>query len=219
MALEDCRRSWLLHWHSVIDVEAGPDRSFDFEAAYNDPCSDFRMHFMTWDLSDDALHRCFEVLPAGHQVAHRAIEMRSLLRAETPAISVEKAVNLFQVGLDAYLQFGNYPELKKPIRVQRVTSDDFISAAANTDRVAVLLEDIDWEIPAEYGEALSFLNETLYRLAHSYDVVDYIGWPMIPDPKSVDPYRPFATLGITHIYFPLLDEEGPVLFVIIDNIG
>jgi hypothetical protein len=223
VALEDRRRSWLHHWHSVIDAEAGPDPSFDFEAAYDDPYGDVRMHFMTWDLSDDALHRCFEVLPTGQQMAHRAIEMRSLLRslhrADTPAISEEEAVDLFQTGLNAYSQFSDDPELRKPIRVRRVSSDDFISTAANTDRVAVLLEDIDWQIPAEHLGVRSFLSETLYRLAHSNDVRDYIGWPLIPDPQSVNPYRPFAALGITHIYFPLLDEDGPVLFITIDKTG
>ncbi len=219
MALEDRRRSWLRHWHSILDAEIGPDSSFDFEAAYDDPYGDFRMHFVTWDLSDDALHRCFEVLPVGQQMADRAIEMRFLCRADTPKLSEESAVHLFQTGLDAYSQFSDDPELKKPIRVRRVSSDDFNSAAANTDRVAVLLEDVDWQIPAENSGVSSFLRETLYRLAHSYDVVDHIEWPLIPDPQSVEPYRPFATLAITDIYFPFLDEDGPVLFVTTDKTG
>lgn len=219
MALDDHRRSWLRHWHNIIDAEVGSDSSFDFESAYDDPDGDFRMHFVTWDLSDDALHRCFEVLPVGRQLADRAIEMRSLYRANYPAISEEAAVDLFQKGLDAYSQFSDDTELKKPIRVRRVSSDEFISTTANTDRVAVLLEGVNWQISAGFTGVGSFLRETLYRLAHSYDVVDYIEWPLISDPQSVEPYRPFAQLGITDCYFPLLDEDGPVLFVITDKTG
>ncbi|SMP48111.1 hypothetical protein SAMN06265222_102382 [Neorhodopirellula lusitana] len=217
--MEDRRRSWLRHWHSVIDAEVGADPSFDFGAAYDDPYGDFRMHFLTWDLSEDALHRCFDVLPLGRQMADRAIEMRSLYRGNALKLSDDAAVDLFQAGLDAYCQFSDDPELRKPIRVRQVTSDDLNSATANTDRVAVLLEDVDWQIPAENGEAGSFLRETLYRLAHSYDVVDHIEWPLVGDTQSAEPDRPFALLAITGIYFPLLDEDGPVLFVITDNTG
>src|SRR3712207_7145915 len=44
----------------------------------------------------------------------------------------------------------------------------------------------DWNglVPAENLEAGSFLRETLYQLAHSYDVVDYIEWPLFPDPQD-----------------------------------
>ena len=217
--MEDRRRSWLRHWHSIINAEVGSDSSFDFEAAYDDPHGDFRMHFLTWDLSDDALHRCFEVLPVGWQMANRAIEMRSLYRTDTPKLSEESAVDLFQTGLDAYSKFSDDPELKKPIRVRQVSSDDLNSATANTDRVAVLLEYVDWQIPTENSGVGSFLRETLYRLAHSYDVVDHIVWPLIGDTQLIEPYRPFATLAITGTFFPLLDEVGPVLFVTTNKTG
>jgi len=217
--LEDRRRSWLRHWHSIIDAEVGADSSFDFEAAYDDPYGDFRMHFVTWDLSDEALRQCFEVLPVGRQMAGRAIEMRSLYRGDKPKLSVDAATDLFRTGLDAYSRFSDDPELKKPIRVRQMNSDALNSATSNTDRVAVLIEDVDWQIPAENSGVGSFLHETLYRLANSYDVVDYIEWALIGDPQSVEPYRPFATLAITDIYYPLLDEDGPVLFVIADKTG
>ena len=217
--MEDHRRFWLRHWHNIIDAEIGVDSSFDFETAYDDPYCDFRMHFVTWDLSDDALHRCFEVLPFGQQMADRAIELRSLRRANAISLSEQAAVDLFQTGLDAYSRFSNDKELKKRIRVKWVAADSLNSAAANTDRVAVLLEDVDWQIPFENAQAGSFLRETLYRLAHSYDVVDHIEWPLIPNSQTVEPYRPFAILALTGRYFPLMDEEGPVLFVTTDKTG
>lgn len=152
-------------------------------------------------------------------MANRAIEMRSLYRADTPKLSEESAVDLFQTGLDAYSKFCDDPELKKPIRVRQVSSDDLNSATANTNRVAVLLEHVDWQIPTENSGVGSFLRETLYRLAHSYDVVDHIEWPLIGETQSVEPYRSFATLAITGIYFPLLDEAGPVFFMTTDKTG
>ena len=217
--MEDHRRFWLRRWHNIIDAEIGADSSFDFETAYDDPYGDFRMHFMTWDLSDEALQRCFEVLPFGQQMADRAIELRSLQRANAISLSEQAAVDLFQTGLDAYSRFSNNTELKERIRVKWVAADSLISATANTDRVAVLLEDVDWQIPLENARAESFLRETLYRLAHSYDVVDHIQWPLISNSQTVEPFRPFALLALAGRYFPLLDAEGPVLFVTTDKTG
>jgi len=214
MAVEDRERAWLRHWHGVIDAEMGEDPSFDFEVACNDPYGDFRMHFLTWDLSDEALRHCFEVLPCGKQMADRAIEMRSLHRANATRFSEPAAVDLFQSSLDAFAHFTDDADLKKPIRVKHVSSDEFNIEVGHADRVAVLFEDVDWTISPENCGVSSFLSETLYRLAHSYEVVDYIEWPLFPDPRSIDPHRPFAILALTRTYFPLLDEDGPVLFVI-----
>ena len=72
---------------------------------------------------------------------------------------------------------------------------------------------------AEQFEASRFLTETLYCLTNSYDVVDYIKWPLFSDPESIEPYRPFAMLDCSGIYIPLLDEDGPVLFVLADKIN
>lgn len=219
MALEDRRSFWLRHWHGVIDAQMGVDSSFDFEVAYNDPYGDFRMHFVTWDLPDEALRRCFGVLPCGVQMADRAIEMRSLHHANATTLSEQAAVDLFQSGLSAFAQFTDDADLMKPIRVKYVSSDEFNDQVAHADRVAVLLEDVDWAISPENRGVGSFLTETLYRLAHSYDVIDYIKWPLFPDPQSIDPHRPFATLATTETYFPLLDEDGPILFVTSNKTG
>lgn len=214
---QENRRAWLGHWHSVIDAELGPDSSFDFEVAFKDPYGDFRMHFATWDLSDEALCRCFEVLPLGTEMADRAIEMRSLYRADATSISEDAAVDLFQKGLDAFSRFTDDANLMKSIRVKHVSSEELNIEAGYADRVAVLFESVNWAIPPAHCEASSFLTETLYRLAYSYDVVDYIEWPLFPDPRSIDPHRRFSTLALTGTYFPLLDEDGPVLFVTSDK--
>ncbi|MEL7500817.1 MAG: hypothetical protein AAFN77_24705 [Planctomycetota bacterium] len=213
---EDNRRKWLRHWHAAIDETAGMDSAFDFDVAYDDPYGDFRMHFMTWDLPDGALRKCFGVLPFGDAMAERAIEMRSLIRDTTPLLSEQEAIDKFQFGLDAYAEFVTDEDLTKTIRVCRGPFREINGQMANADRVAVLLEDVEWIIDSQDGEAGSFLNETLYRLANSYDVASYIKWPLFPDPNSVDPYRSFALLSITNCYYPLLDTEGPVLFVATD---
>ena len=212
----ELRRSWLLHWHSVIDQAFGPDPSFHIESAYEDPSGDFRMHFMTWDLPDDLLLRCFEMLPRGDEVCRRAIEMRNLYRSGPVKVAESEALQLFQKGLDGLAQFVDDDDLRKPIRVVRGPSDELQMIEA--DRVAVVLEQVDWSghFDGEIGAAASFLHETLYRLANSYEVADYIDWPLCPDPNSIDPHRGFALLVLSFTYYPLLDAEGPVLFTIED---
>jgi hypothetical protein len=212
----DIRRSWLRHWHSVIDDVIGADPAFDFEAAYQDPYGDFRMHFVTWDLPDESLRRCFEVLPRGGEICTRAIEMRRLYRGEKSSIPQQEALELFQRGLIGFAQFVESEDLRKPIRVTTVTRAELLSPCA--DRVAVILEAVDWSacFAAENRGVGSFLLETLYRLAYSYDVADYVRWPLSPDPQSVDPFRVFALLALSDKYYPMLDADGPVLFVVAD---
>jgi hypothetical protein len=212
----DIRKSWLRHWHSVIDDAVGQDPSFDFEAALEDPYSDFRMHFVTWDLPDENLRRCFGVLPRGTEMSNRAIEMRRLYRGDKSSIAEQEAIEIFQRGLDGFVQFVESDDLRKPVRVMHVTRAEIQIPSA--DRVAIVFEGIDWNgrVGAVNLETGSFLRETLYRLAHSYDVVDYIEWPLFPDPQSIDPFRGFALLALSGKYYPMLDADGPVLFVVVD---
>jgi hypothetical protein len=202
----------------VLDDAFGQDPSFEFEAAYEEPYADFRMHFVTWDLPDAGLHRCFEMLPRGAEMCNRAIEMRSLYRAKKSAISEREALELFQRGLGGFAQFVASEDLKKPVRVVRGTSAEL--NVIHADRVAVLLEGIDWNVrfDEETLEVKPFLSETLYRLAYSYDVADYVTWPLFPDPQAIDPYRGFALLAFSDVYFPLLDADGPVLFIATDRL-
>lgn len=217
--MSDIQRSWLRHWHSVLDNAFGKDPKFEFEAARKDPYGDFRMHFMTWDLSDSDLHRCFGVLPKGAEMCNRAIEMRTLVRSDKSPMSEQEAIELFRRGLGGYAQFVENEDLKKPIRVVRGTwAEIYPQPMMQTDRVAVVLEYVDWGMSTECQEAHHFLHETLYRLAHAYDVVDYVDWPLTPDPHSIDPHRGLALLAVTNEYYPAL-ADGPVLFVVTDRVG
>ena len=210
---------WIRHWHSVLDEHFGVDPKFDIEEAIKDPYIDFRMHFMTWDLPNDLLHRCFAVLPGGPEVCDRAIEMRARLReTRNTKISEADAIRLFQQGLEELAAFVSDPDLKKPVRIIRGSRSAISELMAQTDRVAIVLESYRFERPFLPGhvQAMVFLGETLYRLASSYDVADYVSWPLMPalDPP-VDPMRCFAELAFTD-FFARLGADGPVLFVEID---
>ncbi len=215
----DIRRTWLRHWHSVIDDAFGSDPTFDFESAYQDPYTDFRMHFQTWDLPDENLRRCFEILPLGKEMCTRASELRHLLRSDIPTTTENEALELFRSGLDGFAKFVEDEELQKPPRLLRVRQSELIEQTRNTDRIAILFETAEQMcvIDEDKSKAGSFLCETLYRLAHSYDVVDYITWPLYPDPDRIDPFRNFALLALTNRYYPGLDANGPILFVVTND--
>lgn len=197
----------------MIDEAFGKEPDFDFEEAFEDPYGDFRMHFMTWDFSQEQLFRCFEVLPHGREMCERVIEMRTLYLDETHDITEAEAIHLFQTGLTKFASLVDDDDLRKPIRVQYGTTQEMVAIPA--DRVAVVLEDLNWgdAFPRDHGYACRFLTETLYRAASNYDVIDYIRWPLFPDPNSIDLYREFALIGVTSKYFALLDSGGPLLFV------
>lgn len=211
---EKHRRKWLLHWHGILDAELGPDPLFNLKSAFEDPYGDCRMHFATWDLSDEALCRCFEVLPHGAEMAERAIETRSILRADTKPVTADTAVKLFEDALNRFSQFIDAPDLSKPIQVRHISSEELNVEAGYTERIRVLFEDVNWSFSPDHCEASSFLTETLYRLAHSYEVADYVKWPLFTDARSIDPHKPLATLILSGGYYPVLDEDGPVLFAV-----
>lgn len=214
--MDETRRVWLRQWHDILDEAFGPDPNFDFDEAVESPDDDFRMHFMTWDLSDEQLMRCFQILPGGEALGRRAIEMRSLLRGEQRSISEAEAKEMFHEGLSRYATFSDDADLKKPFQVKHVASDDLINATMHADRVGIVFEDVDLDGGDEAFLVSDFLTETLYRFAYSYEVLDYITWPLYADPDGIEPHEPIAKLVMGSQYYALLDEDGPLLVVVDD---
>ncbi len=214
--MDDTQRGWLRRWHDILDEHFGADPKFDFEEAVDSPDTDFRMHFMTWGLPDESLLRCFNIFPGGVPLGYRAIEMRNLYRDEERNLSETEAIELFQDGLKRFARFSDDADLKKPFRVQHVASDKLNEATMYTDRVGIVFEDVQLRLNDEAFKAPCFLRETLYRLANSYEIVDYIYWPIYLDRDGVDPHQPIAKLVIGSKYYAMLDDEGPVLFIVSD---
>ena len=147
MTTEDLRKKWLKHWHEMIDSELGADPGFKFKAAYKNPSDDFRMHFQTWDLTDETLKKCFEILPFGEQMVARAIEMRQLIRS-SKILSEESAIEHYELALNAMRRLSSEEELNNSMRVVRVSDDEFIERCTHCDSVSVVLESVNWGLRA-----------------------------------------------------------------------
>ena len=173
------------------------------------------MHFVTWDLPDPDLHRCFEIFSCGRSMADRAIEFRTLCRKGVTQMSENDAVECLQSGLHAYACFSDRPELRAEIQFFRGTRDQIQTEIGYTENLWELVEAVSQHpLVAEISD---FLVETLYRLASSYQVAEYILWPLFADPKSINPHRHFAMLELTHRYQAQLGEDGPILFIQTDS--
>lgn len=212
--MDETQAAWLRQWHDILDEAFGADPEFDFDEALESPDDDFRMQFMTWDLSDEQLMRCFQILPGGEPLGQRAIEMRALLRGEQRTISEAEAKEMFQEGLNRYARFSEDGDLKKPFQVKHVARDDVMNETMNTESLGIIFEDAGLPLGEEASSVSEFLTETLYRLASYYEVVDYIKWPLYEDPDGIEPHEPIAKLVMGGQYYAMLDENGPVLFVV-----
>ncbi|MEM8672243.1 MAG: hypothetical protein AAGG48_32310 [Planctomycetota bacterium] len=206
---------WFKHWHKILDEVMGRRPDFDFEAAIADPDTNFRMHFVTWDLPDDDLRRCFSIFSCGQQMAERAIEFRGYIRGTPPEISDSQALDHAEAGVAGYASFVESEKLRKGVKVVRGTNDEIGVELSKTDSMHELLENMEWSDPLA-PEIDGFLSETLYRLASSYDIAEYILWPLYVDHNFIDPQRHFAILDVCDRFTVRLAKDGPTLFITTD---
>jgi len=142
--------------------------------------------------------------------------MRTLMRDVSRELSEAKAIELYQEGLERFATFSDDEDLKKAIQVKRIPSGNLNEAAKHTDRVGIVFEQVDLGLDEEAFHISHFLRETLYRLAHCYEIVDYVLWPAFNDSTGVDPHEPIAKLVIGGKHFALLDNSGPLLLILSD---
>ena len=210
------QRPWYQHWHSILDEVLGKKAGFDLEAAIADPSGDFRMHFCTWDLPDADLHRCFSIFSCGKELARRAIEMRLICREKSFSLSETEAIKHMKDGLEGYRYFSKAPCLRQGFQIVRGTDDEIYDQLNAADYFLELLEYMDCTDSLSV-EIRGFLNETLYRVASSFDITEYILWPLYVDKNEIDPQRHFAMLNATGTYFARISADGPTLFIIDDG--
>ena len=206
------QHSWFEHWHRILDEVTGEMPGFDLEGAIAEPDANFRMHFVTWDLPDDDLRRCFDIFSCGENMVNRAIEFRALCRGTPPEISEAQALEHATAGLAGYASLLANEELQTDVKVVRGPREELDTRISRTNNMYELLEDLECSDPLA-AEINDFLSETLYRLASSYNVAEYVLWPLYVDPNSVDPQRHFAILDLSDRYSARLAEDGPTLFV------
>lgn len=212
-------RDWQAAWHGILDAELGPDPEAAAGEDLPELDCDFRIQFETWDLADDALARCFGLLPRGPALAARAIEMRAALRgeAEEPISDAEALASLRQ-GLSELARHvdTDFGTAEDP-RLLRGDGKALVDAFQRADPPTIDLDDRLPELARQHsgprGEAAFFFtSEILYRLASDYAVARWIAWPLCHDPKASDPYRAFARLSGRGCH-PGLDDAGVFLFV------
>ncbi|MEM8671972.1 MAG: hypothetical protein AAGG48_30925 [Planctomycetota bacterium] len=128
-------------------------------------------------------------------------------------MSETQALEHMKEGLEGYRQFSKAACLQKDFQVVRGTEDDLFDRLNDADYFLELLEYMDCTDTLS-SEIRRFLAETLYRIASSIDIREYILWPLYVDENHLDPQRHFAMLDATETYFARIGADGPTLFVI-----
>lgn len=199
---------WQQHWHQVMNLDLGhDDREIPIIA------EDFRMHFDTWQLSDNALRECFSILPFGDILVERAINLPSAPEND------ETAIDIFRNGLEALRlhiddDFGELADMRVIRGDDTKCLDIFMYADPPTISLDDKLYRMIREHSGEEGEAVhSFLRETLYRVASHYSIANWIIWPLACDVDKSDPYSDFVRLTQGKKYYPGWDNEGVFIFI------
>lgn len=201
-------RIWQLEWHEALDRHQREPESAEKTDLDLDIGCDFRMHFDTWQLTDQQLVNCFSVVPGGSDVARRAITLRG---NELPSITApEQATELLRSGLKAMSAFVDLSvDPDGPVRVFSSDVLDAAEAFADADFASFDLDEegAAFADPARGPLVSRFLSETLYRYGNDFALRSWMLWALCDDPKGIDPYHSFAVLSL-HGYLAGVDETG-----------
>lgn len=216
-------KEWQRRWHQILDsYNDHPDEKPD-DKGVPDPLpdmdSDFRLQFgfwfTDWKSARQARRRAFSILPRGDQMLARVEEHLSVRRkpidADYATMVLRKGVDLTrELGAEAADPFGHVRVMENP----KISPQD---AFARADSPFVHLRAALGEMAArEHGQAGSatyyFLSEPLYRLASSYDVSDWVKWPLCSHSTAGDDPTTAAYLLWNGGWSAGWDEEGLFLY-------
>lgn len=182
-------KEWQRRWHQILDsYKDHPGEGPENKGVPNplpDMDSDIRLQFNFWSTrwksGPEARRRAFSILPRGDQMLARIEEH---LSAKRKPIDADYATMILRKGLDLTRELGI--EAPDPFGRVRVMENPTISpqdAFARADSPFMHLRDALGDLAAkENGEpgsgAYYFLSEPLYRLASTYDIAEWVTWPL-----------------------------------------
>lgn len=189
--------AWQRCWHEILDDYEHPEES-ETDKGVPDPLpemsSDFRLQFhfwyVNWPAGIKARRRAFAILPRGKAMLAR---VEKHLSSRSVAIEPEAAITLLRQGLSLTRQLGF--ETADPSQHIRIMGENDLPlleafAAANSPFIYLRdnLSDLILRECAQTGrDAYFFLDEPLYQLSTSYDVANWILWPLCAPLGTTDP--------------------------------
>ena len=210
---------WQQRWHQILDVHA-PDKD-DADGPNGvlpDPGDDARVHTAFWLISGaahaSARAQAMHIMPAGERMLAR---LEAHLSNPPAAIDVDQAKTLLRHALILVRQLNlDAPAPDSPIRVMDASMLPLLTAFAQADTPFVNFRDALGDMAEKHSgpigvDAFHFLSEPLYQLAASYEVADWVRWPLCASPDADDPTLPIYQLA-TGGWSPGWDDQGVFLF-------
>jgi len=210
---------WQQGWHQILDVHAPDEDDADGPSGIlPDPGDDGRVHNAFW-LIGGAAHagaraQAMHIMPAGDRMLAR---LEAHLSDPPAAIDVDQAKALLRHALILVRQLNlDAPDADLPIRVMDESMLPLLTAFAHADNPFVNFRDALGNMAEQHSgtigmQAFHFLSEPLYQLAASYEVADWIRWPLCASADADDPTLPICQLA-TGGWSPGWDDQGVFLF-------
>ena len=210
---------WQQHWHQILDAHApdedGADGKHD---VLPDPGDDARVHTALWLIGgasqSPARAQAMHIMPAGD---HMLARLEAHLSSSHATVDADQAKALLRHALMLVRKLNlDVPDADSPIRVLDESMVPLLTAFAQADTPFLDFRDALGDMAEEHGgrigmKAFYFLSEPLYQLAASYEVADWIRWPLCASPDADDPTLPIYQLAVGG-WSPGWDDQGVFLF-------
>jgi len=210
---------WQQHWHRILDAHAQDEDDVDSnDEVLPDPSDDARLHTPFWLIGGaaqaPARAQAMHIMPAGNLMLAR---LEAHLSTPHMAIDVDQAKVLLRLALTRVRQLNlDAPDADSPIRVMDESMVPLLAAFAQADNPFVNFRDALGDMAEQHSgtigmRAFHFLSEPLYQLAASYEVADWIRWPLCASADADDPTLAIYQLA-TGGWSPGWDDQGVFLF-------
>lgn len=180
-------KEWQRHWHRVFDEYPHPETD---PPGVPDPLpemdDDNRLIYGFWHIPAEARTKALAPLPRGDAIAERANAFMSTKRV---ALSEDEAMTIARRGLSVLRDVGlDGPSPDAPIKTILIKTwpPDFLRGQPLTDFRQELREWVQQAGEANM-EAWFFLGEPFYESSSSFEVANWMAWPLSARPGAPDP--------------------------------
>ncbi|QEI05690.1 hypothetical protein FXN63_07420 [Pigmentiphaga aceris] len=198
---------WQRRWHEILDIHAPEEDDAISQTgspqSLPDVGDDSRLHTAFWSVGStddaDARRQLISILPAGELMLAR---LEAHLSRAPETIDADQARLLLRQGLMSINSLNlEAPEPDAPVRLLDESLEPLLSAFATADSPFIHFRDMLGELAQQHSgqvgmQAFYFLSEPLYQLAASYEVADWIRWPLCAAPDADDPTLPIYQLAV-----------------------
>jgi len=210
---------WQQRWHQILDAHAPDEDDADSpDGVLPAPGDDARLHTAFWLIGGaaqaPARAQAMHIMPAGDRLlarleAHLSTPQAAIDSDQAKALLRHALILVRQLNLDA-------PDADSSIRVMDESMVPLLTAFAQADTPFVNFRDALGDMAEKHSgptgvDAFHFLSEPLYQLAASYEVADWVRWPLCASPEADDPTLPIYQLA-TGGWSPGWDDQGVFLF-------